>query len=158
MGWPHPNPMIMHATFSQMESKCSLLSPWLFSGAGILFDRLFSILRFLLKLSVWVAQQLLSFYVDSLDILNSYDREDTSAVELEAILVTVKPKRPIRPYLVREPYRIFLAVLITTLHPPPPPQLTMQICEDNCISISYAGPFIERKYQKLNLASIQKQL
>lgn len=49
----------------------------------------FSILRLLLKLSVWVAWQLLSFYVDSMDILNSYDREDTSAVELEVILVTV---------------------------------------------------------------------
>lgn len=49
----------------------------------------FSILRSLLKWPVWVAQQLLSFYVDTKDILNSHHGEDTSAVELEAILVTI---------------------------------------------------------------------
>lgn len=48
--------------------------------------------------SFWSCQSgLLFFYVDSTDILNSSDREDISAVELEAILVTVQPKKPIRP-------------------------------------------------------------
>lgn len=53
----------------------------------------FFVLRFFPKLSVWTAQQLLSFHVDDVGILNSCGREDTSAVELEAILVTVKPKK-----------------------------------------------------------------
>lgn len=49
----------------------------------------FSILRFLLKTSAWVAQQLLPF---SVDIVDSSDGEDTSA-ELEAILAAVEPHK-----------------------------------------------------------------
>lgn len=79
-----------------MENVRSLFS----SREGRLIDVFFSVLRFLLKLSVWAAQQLLFFHVDSVGVLNSCGREDTSAVELEAILVTVKPRKSIKPYLV----------------------------------------------------------
>lgn len=57
-----------------------------------LFDLFFSILRFLLNISAWVAQQLLPFPVD---IFNSSDGEDVSG-ELEAILATVEPQKSIR--------------------------------------------------------------
>lgn len=91
VGWPHPNPVIMPATFSWME--CFLLFfLTLFQHGEIVW------LVFLHPevpsehLSLGCSAALALF---SVDIFNSSDGEDVSG-ELEAILATVEPQKSIR--------------------------------------------------------------